>query len=121
MSKSASGTHAEPLTGLDPDTQYDFRAELKFNFTEIQGSTLQFTTGKTPPTAATNAASGIGINSATLNMSYTVGDYSPVEVRFGYKKSTDPTWTDNTSWVSKSAPGTHAEPLTGLDPDTQYD
>jgi len=53
-------------------------------------------------------------------MSYTVGDYSPVDVCFAYKKSADPTWT-YTSWVSKAAPGTHAQPLTGLDSDTQYD
>ena len=119
-SKSASGTQAEPLTGLDTNTQYDFRAELKFDSTEIQGSILQFTTGKTPPTVTTTTATGITTNSAILNMSYTSGDYSPVEVRFNYKKSADPTWT-YTPWVSKLAPGIHAEPLTRLDSDTTYD
>jgi hypothetical protein len=120
VSKSASGTYAEPVTGLDPSTTYDFRAELKYDSTEIQGSTLQFTT-KTPPTVTTEAATGITNTSAILNMSYTLGSYNPVDVRFVYKKSTDPTWTDNTTWVSKSASGTYAEPVTGLDPSTTYD
>jgi uncharacterized repeat protein (TIGR02543 family) len=72
------------------------------------------------PTVTTQAASGIGTGSATLHVNYTVGDFSPVEVRFAYKKSTDSAWS-STNWVSKSADGTYAEPLTGLDSDTGYD
>ena len=88
----------------------------------FQGSNDAFAAkiAKAPPTLITNAASSIGTNSATLNMSYTVGDYSSVDVRFAYKISADPAWT-YTSWVSKSAAGTHAAPLTGLDSNTQYD
>jgi hypothetical protein len=49
--KSGSGTHAESLTGLDSDTTYDFKAQLKYNDTVIEGTTLQFTTDtpSTPP------------------------------------------------------------------------
>jgi len=49
--KSGSGTYAAPLTGLDSDTTYDFKAQLKYNGTVIGGTTLQFTTDKpsTPP------------------------------------------------------------------------
>jgi hypothetical protein len=71
------------------------------------------------PTVTTEAATNVGTSSATLNMTYTLGDYSPVDVRFGYKKSADATWT-YTSWASKSASGTHAEPLTGLTSKTEY-
>ena len=42
------------------------------------------------PTVTTQAATNITTNSATLNTNYTVGDFSPVEVRFAYKKSADP-------------------------------
>jgi len=72
------------------------------------------------PTVITKAATDITINSVTLNMNYTMGDLSQVEVRFAYKKSTDLAWS-YTAWVSKTADGTHAEVLTGLDSDTEYD
>jgi hypothetical protein len=71
------------------------------------------------PTVSTQAASGITTSSATLNMNYTVGSFSPVQVCFAYKKSADSTWTD-TSWVSKSADGTYSLP-TGLSSSTKYD
>jgi uncharacterized repeat protein (TIGR02543 family) len=72
------------------------------------------------PTVTTQAATGITTTSATLNMGYTVGNYTSVEVCFAYKKSTGLTWS-YTAWVSKSANGTHAAPLSGLTSGTQYD
>jgi hypothetical protein len=72
------------------------------------------------PTVTTQAATDITANSAIMNMNYTVGDFSPVQVRFAYKKSTDLSWS-YTDWVSKSGSGTYAAPLTGLDSDTTYD
>jgi hypothetical protein len=44
VSKEADGTHAEVLTGLNASTKYDFKAQLKYNDTEIEGDSLQFTT-----------------------------------------------------------------------------
>jgi hypothetical protein len=75
---------------------------------------------KVYPTVTTRAATKITTSSTTLEMSYTAGDFSPVKVRFAYKKSTDSTWS-YTAWVSKRADGTHAEVLTGLDFNTAYD
>jgi len=72
------------------------------------------------PTVTTQAASGISTDSATLHVNYTVGDFSPVQVRFAYKKSTDSAWS-YTDWVPKSADGTYATPLTGLSSNTEYD
>ncbi len=83
------------------------------NFEEIPPSPVY-------PTVTTQAATNITTNSTTLNMNYTVGDFSPVQVRFAYKKSADSAWS-YTAWVSKTADGTHAESLTGLDSDTTYD
>jgi hypothetical protein len=84
------------------------------NFEEVPPSQVY-------PTVTTQAATNITTSSTTLNMSYTVGDFSPVEVRFAYKKSTDSAWS-YTAWVSKTADGTHAEVLTGgLDFNTTYD
>ena len=72
------------------------------------------------PTVTTQAATNITTNSAILHMSYTVGNYTSVEVCFAYKKSTGSAWS-STGWVSKSANGTYAAPLTGLTPGTKYD
>jgi len=72
------------------------------------------------PTVTTKATTNITAYSSTLNMNYTVGDFSPVQVRFVYKKSAGLFWS-YTDWVSKSRSGTYAAPLTGLDSDTEYD
>jgi len=68
----------------------------------------------------TQAATNITSYSSTLNMNYTVGGFSPVEVRFAYKKSAGLLWS-HTDWVSKSRSGTHAETLTGLSSNNEYD
>jgi hypothetical protein len=120
VSKAADGTHHEALTGLDSNTQYDFKAQVQYDSSIAEGDTLQFTTDKIIPTVTTNTASNIDNNSATLNLSYTIGDYTPVEVRFSHKESTGATWTD-TPWTAKTTDGTHTESITGLNPDTQYD
>jgi len=71
-------------------------------------------------TVTTKDATDITANSATLNMNYTVGNLSPVQVRFTYKKSAALFWS-NTDWVSKSENGTYAKVLTGLDSNTEYE
>jgi hypothetical protein len=72
------------------------------------------------PTVTTKAATNITATSATLNMNYTVGECSPVQVRFTYKESSGLFWS-NTDWVSKSKSGTYAELITGLTSRTSYD
>ncbi|GAG59642.1 unnamed protein product, partial [marine sediment metagenome] len=72
------------------------------------------------PTVTTQAATGVSASSATLNMNYTAGGFSQVEVRFAYKNSADSAWS-YTDWVSKTTAGTHAESLTELDSNTEYE
>jgi len=72
------------------------------------------------PTVTTQPATTITTTSATLNMNYTVGNCTSVDVRFAYKKSTDSAWS-STDWVSKSGNGTYAESLTGLTSNTEYE
>jgi hypothetical protein len=43
VSKTTDGTHAELLTELNSNTEYEFTAQLKYNDT-VEGTTLQFTT-----------------------------------------------------------------------------
>jgi hypothetical protein len=72
------------------------------------------------PTVTTKAATNITTNSAILNVNYTVGDFSPVQVRFAYKRSAGLFWF-YTDWVCKSRSGTHAESLSWLRSNTEYD
>jgi len=72
------------------------------------------------PTVTTQAATGISSYAGFVNMSYTVGNFSPVQVRFACKRSTDPAWF-YTTWVSRTADGTYTEVLTGLISQTEYE
>jgi hypothetical protein len=51
VSKSGSGTFAESVTGLDSGTVYEFKTQIKYGDTVIEGTTLYFTTAKSslPP------------------------------------------------------------------------
>jgi hypothetical protein len=73
-----------------------------------------------PLSVTTKAATNITGYSSTLNMDYTVGNFSSVEVRFAYKKLVEAVWS-YTDWVSKSGSGTHAETITGLSTNDSYD
>jgi len=72
------------------------------------------------PTVTTQAATAVSSYSGTVNMIYTVGNFSSVEVRFACKRSTDPTWF-YTTWVSRTADGTYTEVLTTLIAQTEYE
>jgi len=72
------------------------------------------------PTVTTQAATDVSSYSGSVHMSYTVGDFNPVEVRFACKRSTDPAWF-YTTWVSRTADGTYTEVLTGLVSQTEYE
>jgi uncharacterized repeat protein (TIGR02543 family) len=71
------------------------------------------------PTVTTIAATDISSYAATIHMSYTLGYFTPVEVRFACKRPTDPAWF-YTSWVSRTADGNYTEVLSGLVSQTQY-
>jgi len=72
------------------------------------------------PTVTTEPATAISSYSGTVNLNYTTGSFSSVEVRFACRRLTDPTWFYST-WVPRTADGPHAEVLTGLIAQTQYE
>jgi hypothetical protein len=72
------------------------------------------------PTVTTKAATEVLAYHATLSMNYTVGGFSPVQVRFAYNKSTDTGWS-YTDWVSKAVDGNYTATITGLTSSTKYD
>jgi hypothetical protein len=117
--KTAEGIHAETLTELDPNTGYQFKAQLKYNETLIEGDTLTFVT-QIVPTVTTQAATNITSYSARVSMSYIAGDFSLVEVRFACKRTIDQAWF-YTDWVSGTSHYTYTEVLTGLALRTEYE
>jgi uncharacterized repeat protein (TIGR02543 family) len=72
------------------------------------------------PTVTTQAATDVTSYSASVHMSYTVGNLSSVEVRFACKRCGDSAWF-HSDWVSKTADGTYAEVLTGLASQAGYE
>ena len=72
------------------------------------------------PTVTTQAATDISSYSGSVHMSYTMGIFSSVQVRFACKRLTDPAWF-YTTWVSRTAAGTYTEVLTGLISQTEYE
>jgi hypothetical protein len=121
--RPASGNYSQTVPTLTPGTKYDFKAQLKYYDIAlgeklIEGAKLQFTT-LAYPTVTTQHASEVSKDSATLNMGYTVGDYSPVKVRFAHKTYAGSTWTE-TAWVSETASGTYAETVSGLSAGVVY-
>jgi hypothetical protein len=76
--------------------------------------------GRVTPTVTTQAATNITSYSAIVNMSYTAGNFSPVEVRFACKRAADQAWF-YTDWMSTTADGNYTEVLTGLALQTEYE
>ena len=100
---------------------YDFNknGSLDLVVANQDSSSVSILLNKKPPSVKTKAASAVDTDSATLNLSYTDGDNSSVDVRFVYRKAGDPTWTE-TSWVTD--PDTpHGQLVTELDSGTTYD
>jgi parallel beta-helix repeat protein len=118
--KAGSGSYGETVAGLSSNTFYDFKAQLKYDSTEIEGNVEQFTTDKEIPSVVTGTATGITDDSADLNMSYDFSDYGSGEVRFAYKPHSESTWA-NTSWTAKAGSGSYGETVSGLSSDNIYD
>jgi hypothetical protein len=55
------------ITGLSPNTTYHCRVNGTNSVGTSNGNDIVFTTGPPPPTVVTTAATGVGLNTATLN------------------------------------------------------
>jgi hypothetical protein len=118
-SKTADGAYAQTLTELDSSTGYQFKAQLEYEETLIEGDILTFVTSEVP-TVTTEAATNVTSYSAILGISYTGGTLSSVEVRFACNEADDQK-SFYTTWVSTAGNGTYTEKLTGLASKTTYE
>jgi len=64
VSKAAAGSHNEALTGLAPNTEYEFKAQLKYNGTEIEDIIREFTTATPSSTGCFIATAAYGTSTA---------------------------------------------------------
>jgi uncharacterized repeat protein (TIGR02543 family) len=105
-----------PAGDLDDDTAEDTIFTMP-----AQSVTVTASFEEVPvPRVTTQAATDITSYSAIVNMSYTVGNVSSVEVRFACRRVADQAWF-YTGWLSETAEGTHSEVLTGLSSKTEHE
>jgi len=98
------------LTGLTPNTNYEFRAFATTASGTTYGSILTFRTLHAPPTVTTQAATNITQTTATLNRTVTAGTETITAQGFEYRIQ------GATSWLT-----TTNNNLTGLTPNTNYE
>ncbi|MFA5064886.1 MAG: CARDB domain-containing protein [Dehalococcoidia bacterium] len=110
------------LAGLSPGTTYYYRAKANGGVHGIAyGTEHVFTTGHTPPSVTTGAASNLTTNSATLNGNLTAtGTAATVNVSFQYGTTQGGPYPDSTTPQPKTATGAFHSNLTGLTPYTVY-
>ncbi len=106
------------LTGLNPNSAYQYRAYATTASGTVYGTTQNFTTlAVVPPTVVTSPATAISQNVATLNGTVTIGSDAITVQGFEWKLSSASTWTTITTTINGNAI-THN--LIGLAPNTAY-
>ncbi len=92
----ATGVFYADVTGLDPDTEYEFRAVGEYDYETVYGDITEFTT-LAPVAVQTNSATSVTEDSARLNGTLTsIGEQSEVDVYFNYREQGEPYWITTT-------------------------
>jgi hypothetical protein len=118
QTKTAPGSFSASISSLSPSTTYHCRAKAVGNGTAY-GSDVTFTTSSTSPKVTTNAATGVAVNSATLNGNVTsLGAASSVQVSFQWGLTTS--YGTETTQQTKTSPGSFSTSISSLSPHTTY-
>ena len=109
------------ISGLTALTTYYFRASADGGVQgTAQGAECSLTTGSTPPSVSTGAATNITASSATLNGSlHDLGTAATVNVSFQWG-TTSGVYSDQTTPQAMNVPGNFNANLTGLSDNTTY-
>ncbi len=119
-SRTATGAFSTALSGLSPVTTYYFEAWANGNGF-ARGAVVSFKTAGTPPTVATNAATGITTSAATLNgATSSLGTASSVSVGFLWGTSSTLLGAANVTVGTQTVAGAFTAPVTGLASGTPY-
>ena len=118
QTRSSTGTFTASLSGLMSNTQYYFRA-IAVGTTTVYGSNKSFTTQTGSLAVTTGSATTISANGATLNGTLTsLGGASSVNVYFQYGLTSS--YTNSTSTITMTSPGSFSIPISGLSASTIY-
>jgi hypothetical protein len=118
--KNSTGTFSVGLTGLTPGTTYYFKAKAVGDGDPVYGAEKSFTT-LVSPSVTTNAATGIGNTSATLNGNLTsLGTASTVTVSFVWGTSFGGPYPNETTGQAMTSTGAFSAELPSLIPGTTY-
>jgi len=116
-----AGVFPSDITGLTPNTDYWVRAYATNSAGTVYGNELQLKTLCTAPTATTNAASGIGSATATLNGTVNANGFSTTVIfEYGLTTSYGSTATASPSIVTGNGNTDIVAGLTGLSSNTLY-
>jgi len=119
VSISSTGQFAAYVSGLTPDTTYNFIAVAEGS-RNVSGTNLTFKTLASSVTVSTVAATNVGTNAATLNGNLTsLGGTGAVEVYFRYGTN-GTTWPYTTPRQGMSAIGTFSYPINALSYNAKY-
>lgn len=126
VSLTAATAFDEGLSGLTPGTTYYFQAWADGDGF-VAATTLSFQTLSTSgpqvhaPSVATNAATGVGQTSATLNGNLqSLGTASSATVGFLYSTDSGLAGATNVSLGPHASTGAFAQPVSGLGANTTY-
>ena len=121
VSGTANTAVSASITGLTSNTLYHFRVVAVNTNGTANGSDLTFTTSPAPPTATTNAASGITTTGAMLNGTVNANnDSTAVTFQYGLTTIYGSTATATQSPVSGTSNTAVSASITGLTPNTLY-
>jgi subtilisin len=121
---SATGSFSADVSGLSSDTEYEFRAVAEASDGDTDtGATNAFTTDSadTSLVVSTDAESGVGTDSATLNGTLDdLGGASSSDVYFEYGESGG-SLSNTTATQTLSSTGSFDATVSGLSSDTEYE
>jgi hypothetical protein len=118
QTRTTTGTFTASLSGLTSNTTYYYRA-IAVGSTTAYGSNKSFTTLAGSLAVTTGAATTISASGATLNGTLTsLGGATSVTVYFQYGLSSS--YTNTTSSITMTAPGSFSAVISGLSAGTTY-
>ncbi|MFC1495860.1 hypothetical protein ACFL52_00410 [Candidatus Margulisiibacteriota bacterium] len=119
---TGSGTRAYTRSGLNPETNYVYRAQIRHLGVWSSGAIVPVNTGDAGglPTVSTDGVTDIMPASATFNMTYDFAAYSSGRLRFQMRLQGAPSWT-TVRTVTRSGAGSFSYTRSGLLPDSNYE